>query len=77
MIVLAIIIAIYSIAYLVVYINAHKDANMIKPLTTMTGFMLILLLITAFIFLMLSMWYVSLLIVFVMIGLFSFFMSLL
>lgn len=67
---------IYSISYLVVYILAHQDANMIKPLTAMTVGMLILLFITALVALLRGIWYISIIIFVVIIGLIRFLMYL-
>ena len=72
MIFLLFLIIIYSIAYLAVYILAHKNATMIRPLTTMTFIMLMLLLATAVISLALGRWYISLIILFIFIGLLQF-----
>ena len=66
------IIFVYSIVYLFVFVQAHKDANMIKPLTGMTIGMLLLLAITAFICLFFSHWILSLIILIVIIGLINF-----
>lgn len=69
---IVVIIAIYSGIYLTVFVQAHKDANMIKPLTVMTAGMLILLAITAIICFALGHWYFSLIILIVIIGLLNF-----
>jgi hypothetical protein len=53
---------------MVVYILAHQDANMIKPLTAMTAGMLVLLFVTAIVALFRDFWYISVIIFFVMIG---------
>lgn len=63
---------VYSILYLTVFVLAHKDANMIKPLTGMTVGMLLLLAITAFICLFLNHWFISFIILIVIIGLINF-----
>jgi hypothetical protein len=73
MIFLTIIVFLYSISYLVVYVLAHQDANMIKPLTAMTAGMLVLLFITALVALFRGFWYISLIILLVMIGMIRFF----
>lgn len=73
MIFLTIIVFLYSISYLVVYVLAHQDANMIKPLTAMTAGMLILLFITALVALFRGFWYISLIVLIVMIGMIRFF----
>jgi hypothetical protein len=73
MIFLTIIVFLYSISYLVVYVLAHQDANMIKPLTAMTAGMLVLLFITALVALFRGFWYISLIILIVMIGMIRFF----
>ncbi len=70
-------ILIYSLIYLAVFVLAHQDANMIKPLTLMTGGMLILLTVTAIITLVLGYWYISIVIAIVDIGLLRFFFYLL
>lgn len=72
MTILILVILIYSIAYLTVFVLAHQDANMIKPLTSMTIGMLLLLAITALVALMYNFWYISLIIAFVIIGLINF-----
>lgn len=77
MLFLIISILIYSLIYLAVFILAHQDANMIKPLTVMTGGMLILLTVTAIISLVLGYWYISIVIAVVVIGLIQFFLYLL
>lgn len=66
------IIFVYSIVYLFVFVQAHKDANMIKPLTGMTIGMLLLLALTAFICLFYSHWFLSIMILIVIIGLVNF-----
>lgn len=76
MIFIILLILIFSLIYLAVFVLAHQDANMIKPLTLMTGGMLILLLVTAIIILVLGYWYISLIIAFVIIGLLQFFLYL-
>jgi hypothetical protein len=73
MIFLTIIVFLYSISYLVVYVLAHQDANMIKPLTAMTAGMLVLLFITALVALFRGFWYISLIVLFVIIGMIRFF----
>lgn len=77
MLFLIISILIYSLIYLAVFVLAHQDANMIKPLTVMTGGMLILLTVTAIISLVLGYWYISIVIAVVVIGLLQFFLYLL
>lgn len=77
MLFLIISILIYSLIYLAVFVLAHQDANMIKPLTVMTGGMLILLTVTAIISLVLGYWYISIVIAVVVIGLIQFFLYLL
>ncbi len=77
MLFLIISILIYSLIYLAVFVLAHQDANMIKPLTVMTGGMLILLTVTAIISLVLGYWYISIVIAVVVIGLLQFFFYLL
>lgn len=77
MLFLIISILIYSLIYLAVFVLAHQDANMIKPLTVMTGGMLILLTVTAIISLVLGYWYISVVIAVVVIGLIQFFLYLL
>lgn len=76
MIFLIFIILIYSIIYLTVFVLAHQDANMLKPLTGMTIGMLILLTITAIVALLYNLWYFSLIIAFVIIGLINFLFNL-
>jgi hypothetical protein len=73
MIFLTIIVFLYSISYLVVYVLAHQDANMIKPLTAMTAGMLVLLFVTALVALFRGFWYISLIVLFVIIGMIRFF----
>ncbi len=63
---------IYSVVYLTVFILAHKDANMIKPLTGMTIGMMALLVITAFICLLLNQWFLSFILLIVIVGLINF-----
>jgi hypothetical protein len=70
---LTIIVFLYSISYLVVYVLAHQDANMIKPLTAMTAGMLVLLFVTALVALFRGFWYISLIVLFVIIGMIRFF----
>lgn len=77
MLFLIISILIYSLIYLAVFVLAHQDANMIKPLTVMTGGMLILLTVTAIISLVLGYWYISIVIAVIVIGLIQFFLYLL
>lgn len=67
-----VLIVVYSAIYLTVFVLAHKDANMIKPLTGMTVGMLVLLAITAFVCLFLNQWFLSLIILIVIIGLINF-----
>ncbi|MBO5426042.1 MAG: hypothetical protein J6A25_11075 [Lachnospiraceae bacterium] len=69
-------ILIYSLIYLAVFVLAHQDANMIKPLTIMTGGMLVLLAITAVLALASGYWYISLIILVVIVGLLQFFVYL-
>ncbi len=69
-------ILIYSLIYLAVFVLAHQDANMIKPLTIMTGGMLVLLAITAILALSSGYWYISLIILVVIVGLLQFFVYL-
>lgn len=76
MIILGILIIVYSLIYLVVYILAHQDANMIKPLTAMTVGMLVLLFITALVALLKGFWYISLFIFIIICGLIKFLMEL-
>lgn len=72
MILLVLLIFLYSIAYLVVYVLAHQDANLIKPLTGMTAGMLFLLTVTAIACLLYNLWYISIIIFIVIIGLLRF-----
>ena len=72
MFLILILIIIYSAIYLTVFVLAHKDANMIKPLSRMTIGMLILLAITAFCCLFFNQWFLSLIILIVIIGLIHF-----
>lgn len=72
MFLLLVLIVIYSAIYLTIFVLAHKDANMIKPLTGMTVGMLLLLAITAFICLFFSHWFISVIILIVIIGLINF-----
>lgn len=72
MFLLLVLIVIYSAVYLTIFVLAHKDANMIKPLTGMTVGMLLLLAITAFICLFFSHWFISVIILIVIIGLINF-----
>lgn len=65
-------IIIYSAVYLTIFVLAHKDANMIKPLTGMTIGMLVLLVITAFICLLLNHWFLSFILLIVIVGLINF-----
>ncbi|MBR3599611.1 MAG: hypothetical protein IKL53_07005 [Lachnospiraceae bacterium] len=69
---IVVLIAIYIGIYLTVFVQAHKDANMIKPLTIMTAGMLILLAITAIICLSFGYWYFSIIILIVILGLLNF-----
>ena len=77
MIPLIILIFLYSIIYLIVYVLAHQDANMIKPLTGLTAGMLFLLFVTCIVSLILGYWYISIIIVVVLIGLLRFLIYLL
>lgn len=72
MIFLIVLILVYSIVYLTVFVLAHQDANMIKPLTTMTVGMLILLGITCAVSFVYGYWYIGLIIAFVIIGMINF-----
>lgn len=76
MAILIFLIFLYSIIYLTVFVLAHQDANMIKPLTAMTAGMLILLLVTCVAGFALGYWYISIIIMFVIIGLLQFFLYL-
>lgn len=69
-------ILIYSLIYLAVFVLAHQDAHMIKPLTRMTMGMLLLLLATAVISVVLGYWYIAIVIAVVFIGLLQFFLYL-
>lgn len=77
MLFLLLLIMIYSVIYLAIYILAHYDGRMVKPLTIMTVGMLILLLLTAAYILTLGHWYISVVICMVMLGLGQFFLYLL
>lgn len=72
MVFLIIFILLYSIIYLTVFILAHQDANMIKPLTTMTVGMILLLVITAFVCVFYGVWYLGIIIGTVVIGMLQF-----
>ncbi len=72
MLLIIILIFVYSIIYLGVFVLAHKDPNLIKPLTTMTGGMLGLLAITAIICLIYNYWFISIAIGIVIFGLLQF-----
>lgn len=74
---LFLLIMIYSVIYLAIYILAHHDGRMVRPLTVMTAGMLILLLLTAAYILSLGHWYISVVICMVMFGLGQFFVYLL
>ncbi len=76
MIILIFLIFLYSIIYLTVFVLAHQDANMIKPLTAMTAGMLILLAVTCIAGFLLGFWYISIIILFVILGLLQFFIYL-
>lgn len=76
MVFIILLILIYSLIYLAVFVLAHQDANMIKPLTVMTGGMLILLLVTAILALSFGYWFISIVIGVVIIGLLQFFLYL-
>lgn len=73
MIFLVIMILLYSIIYLTVFVLAHQDANMIKPLTSMTIGMILLLAVTAVVAVVTGFWYFSILIFVVIVGLLSFY----
>lgn len=77
MLFLLLLIMIYSVIYLAIYILAHYDGKMVKPLTIMTVGMLILLFLTAAYILTLGHWYISVVICMVMLGLGQFFLYLL
>ncbi|MCM1287296.1 MAG: hypothetical protein NC240_03220 [Clostridium sp.] len=77
MLFLLLLIMIYSVIYLAIYILAHRDGRMVRPLTVMTAGMLILLLLTASYILSLGHWYISVVICMVMFGLGQFFVYLL
>ena len=77
MVFLIIFILLYSIIYLTVFILAHQDANMIKPLTTMTVGMILLLVITAFVCVYYDAWYFGIVIGVVVIGMLRFLLFLL
>lgn len=77
MLFLLLLIMIYSVIYLAIYILAHYDGRMVKPLTIMTVGMIILLLLTAAYILTLGHWYISVVICMVMLGLGQFFLYLL
>lgn len=65
-------IVIYSAIYLTVFVLAHKDPNMIKPLIRMTVGMLFLLVLTAIACLALKYWFFSFIILIVIVGLINF-----
>lgn len=77
MIFLIFLIMLYSVIYLTVYILAHRDANLIMPLTCMTAGMLFLLFITAILSLFSGYPYISIVVFIVMTGLLRFFLYLL
>ena len=77
MILLIAVLIIYSISYMAVYVLAHQDANMIKPLTTMTAIMLVMLLVTAIFSFAYGYWYIGVIIGIAIIGLFNFLLYLL
>ncbi|MBD5097941.1 MAG: hypothetical protein HDT40_13290 [Lachnospiraceae bacterium] len=77
MLFLLLLIIIYSVIYLAIYILAHFDGRMVKPLTIMTVGMLVLLLLTAAYILSLGHWYISVVICMIMLGLGQFFLYLL
>lgn len=77
MLFLLLLIMIYSVIYLAIYILAHYDGRMVKPLTIMTVGMLVLLLLTAAYTLSLGHWSISVVICMVMLGLGQFFLYLL
>ncbi|MBE5944405.1 MAG: hypothetical protein E7258_05750 [Lachnospiraceae bacterium] len=77
MVFLILLILVYSLIYLAVFVLAHQDANMLKPLTAMTGGMLVLLAVTAIFALAYGYWYISLIILVVIVGLLQFFFYLL
>ncbi len=73
MIFLIFLILLYSIIYLAIYVLAHQNANMIKPLTGMTAGMIILLLITCVVSFASGFWYIGLIVAFVIVGMIRFF----
>lgn len=73
MVFLVIMILLYSIIYLTVFVLAHQDANMIKPLATMTIGMILLLTLTAIVAIATGFWYFAILIFVIAIGLISFY----
>lgn len=77
MLILPSLIIVYSVIYLAIFILAHHDGRMVKPLTKMTAGMLVLLLLTAAYILSLGHWYISVVICMVMLGLGQFFLYLL
>lgn len=77
MLFLLLLIMIYSVIYLAIYILAHRDGRMVKPLTIMTVGMLVLLFLMAAYILSLGHWYISVVICMVMLGLGQFFLYLL
>lgn len=73
MIFLVIMILLYSFIYLTIFVLAHQDANMIKPLAAMTIGMIMLLAVTAVVAAATGFWYFSILILVIIIGLISFY----
>lgn len=76
MIFLIFLIFLYSIIYLAVYVLAHQNANMIKPLIGMTGGMILLLFITCALSFVYGYWYIGIIVAFVIIGMIRFFLYL-
>lgn len=72
MLILVSLIILYSLIYLIVFVLAHQDANMLKPLTGMTVGMLIFLVITAIVSFSLSYWYIGIIVLAAIAGMFSF-----
>lgn len=72
MLILISLIILYSLIYLIVFVLAHQDANMIKPLTGMTIGMLIFLIITAIASFALGYWYIGIVVLAAITGMFSF-----
>lgn len=67
-----VLIVIYSAIYLTIFVLAHKDANMIKPLIRMTIGMILLLVITDFFCLFYGHWFLAFIILIVIIGIINF-----